>query len=247
MKVVYSPEFTQVYTHDPAAEPGRMEAVVAAIEDRVTFVEPTPATLEQIGLAHTQSHIDHVRAMGLYEIAALAAGGGIQAARIGLQEPCFGLIRPPGHHASAGSSWGFCYFNNMAIALLVLRKEGLIQRAMVLDIDLHFGDGTVNILGDEQWATIHNPSARDRKAYLDEVDEALSRARADLIGISAGFDFHQEDWGGLLSTDDYWSIGRKVRDAAQRHGGGCFAILEGGYNHRVLGRNVAALLDGLAR
>lgn len=247
VKVVYSKAFTQVYTHDPAAEAGRMEAVVAAIEDRVTFVEPTPATREQIGLAHTQSHMDHVSAMGLYEIAALAAGGAVQAARTGLEEPCFGLIRPPGHHASAGSAWGFCYFNNMAIALLVLRKEGLIQRAMVLDIDLHFGDGTVNILGDKEWVNIHNPSARDRKAYLEEVDEALSKARVDLIGISAGFDFHQEDWGGLLSTDDYRSIGRKVRDAAQRAAGGCFAILEGGYNHRVLGQNVAALLDGLAR
>lgn len=247
MKVVYSKAFNEVYTHDPAAEPGRMEAVVAAIEDRVSFLEPTPATRDQIGLAHTQSHIDHVKAMGLYEIASLAAGGAMNAARIGLEEPCFGLIRPPGHHASAGSSWGFCYFNNMAIALLVLKKEGLIRQALVLDIDLHFGDGTVNILGDKDWVTIHNPSARDRKAYMEEVEEALSKTKADLIGISAGFDFHQEDWGGLLSTDDYRSIGRKARDAAQRAGGGCFAILEGGYNHRVLGQNVAALLDGLAR
>jgi acetoin utilization deacetylase AcuC-like enzyme len=247
MKVIYHPSFTQVYTHDPAAEPGRMEAVVAAIEDRVAFLEPTPATMDQIALAHTKAHIDHVNAMGLYEIAALAAGGAIQAARIGLTEPCFGLIRPPGHHASAGSSWGFCYFNNMAIALLALREEGLIRRALVLDIDLHFGDGTVNILGDKGWVTIHNPSARDREGYLAEVDQALTGVRPDLIGISAGFDFHQEDWGGLLTTDDYRSIGRKVRDAAQGAGGGCFAILEGGYNHRVLGQNVAALLDGLAR
>ncbi len=246
MKVVYHESFTQVYTHDPAAEPGRMEAIVEAIRGRVTFVESAPASREQILVAHTRSHLDHVAAQGLYAIAALAAGGAIQAASIGLNEPAFGLIRPPGHHASSGSSWGFCYFNNMAIALLALKQEGLIQRAMVLDIDLHFGDGTVNILSNKEWVEVHNPSARDRREYLQEVEGALASAQVDVIGISAGFDFHQEDWGGLLTTEDYEIIGRRVRETARASGGGCFAILEGGYNHRVLGVNAAALLEGLA-
>jgi len=246
MKVIYHDSFTQVYTHDPAAEPGRMEAIVAAIRDRAVFVEATPASREQILLAHTRSHLDRVAAQGLCEIAALAAGGAIQAATIGLDEPAFGLIRPPGHHASAGSSWGFCYFNNMAISVLHLKQKGLIRRAMVLDIDLHFGDGTVNILSGEEWVEVHNPSARDRQEYLKEVEGALASAQVDIIGISAGFDFHQEDWGGLLTTEDYEIIGRRVRETGRASGGGCFAILEGGYNHRVLGVNAAALLEGLA-
>lgn len=245
MKVVYHPAFTQVYTHDPAAKPGRMEAILAAIKDRATFLEAVPATRDQIGLAHTRSHIEQVASQGVHDISALAAGGAIRAARIGLQEPAFGLIRPPGHHASSSSSWGFCYFNNMAIALLTLKSEGLIRSAMVLDIDLHFGDGTVNILGEMGWVRIHNPSARDRELYLQEVMEALEGPPADLIGISAGFDFHEEDWGGLLATEDYRRIGRMVREAARKWRGGCFGILEGGYNHLVLGQNVAALLEGL--
>jgi acetoin utilization deacetylase AcuC-like enzyme len=244
MKVVYHPSFIQVYTHDPAAEEGRMEAIVQAIGDRTPFVEALPATQEQIGLSHTRAHMDHVAARGLYEIAALAAGGAIQAARIGLSEPAFGLIRPPGHHASAGNSWGFCYFNNMAVALLALKLEGLIRRAMVLDIDLHFGDGTVNILGERDWVRIHNPAARDRKEYLEEVEDVLQGIQMDLIGVSAGFDYHQQDWGGLLTTEDYRTIANKVRGAARACGGGCFAILEGGYNHSVLGTNVAAFLEG---
>lgn len=199
MKVVYSPIFTQVYTYDPAAEQGRMESIYHEIKDMVQFVDATPAKEEEIALAHSSSHIANVASRGLYEIAALAAGGAIQSARIGLEEPCFGLIRPPGHHASSCSSWGFCYFNNMAIALLSLKREGLIRTALVLDIDLHFGDGTVNILGDKGWVRIFNPSSRDRKAYLDEVREALEGERVDIIGVSAGFDFHRDDWGDCFS------------------------------------------------
>jgi acetoin utilization deacetylase AcuC-like enzyme len=73
----------------------------------------------------------------------------------------------------------------------------------------------------------------------------MKRCQADIIGISAGFDFHERDWGGLLATDDYREIGRLVRAVALRNKGGCFAILEGGYNHSVLGHNVMALIEGL--
>ena len=55
----------------------------------------------------------------------------------------------------------------------------------------------------------------------------MSACEADIIGISAGFDHHQEDWGGLLATEDYFEIGHMVRNAARRIGGGYFAILEG--------------------
>jgi acetoin utilization deacetylase AcuC-like enzyme len=247
VKVVFHPDCTQVYTADPAAEPGRIEAIVEALRGRVDWVEPESATPEQIALAHTAAHIERVRSRGLYPIAALAAGGALAAARIGLREPSFALVRPPGHHASADHSWGFCWFNNMAVALLVLKNEGLLQRALVLDIDLHYGDGTVNILGQRSWVSLYNFSARRRDDYLSRVETVLQDAQADLIGISAGFDYHQDDWGGLLATEDYRTIGTLARRTARRSGGGCFAVLEGGYNHQVLGKNVAALLEGLAR
>ncbi|OEU81130.1 MAG: acetylpolyamine aminohydrolase [Desulfobacterales bacterium S5133MH4] len=246
MKVVSHEDFYQVYTSDPASAEGRMEAVVDVIEPDVEFVTAEPASEAQVAAAHTNIHVDYVRHHGSYSIAALAAGGAIQAARIGLQNHCFGLIRPPGHHASSYSSWGFCYFNNMAIALLALREEGLMSKALVLDIDLHFGDGTVNILGDKDWVKIHNPHERSREKYIQEVGKILSGVQVDMIGISAGFDNHIEDWGGLLETEDYFAIGTLVRQAACACGAGCFAILEGGYNHDVLGHNVAALIDGLS-
>jgi len=189
--------------------------------------------------------VEAVKRQGLYEIAALAAGGAVQAAESGLVEPCFALIRPPGHHASAGSAWGFCYFNNIAVALERLHRKGAIANAFVLDFDLHFGDGTVNILGGKGYATIFNPSSVEPRAYVASVEESLASQTWDIIGVSAGFDNHVADWGGLLATDDYRTMGRLVRRAALRSKGGCFAVLEGGYNHEVLGGNVLAFIEGM--
>ncbi|MFO8083743.1 MAG: histone deacetylase family protein [Desulfobacterales bacterium] len=246
MKVVFHKDFYKVYTSDPASAYGRMEAVVNIIEEEAEFVIAEPATEEQIKAVHSSSHIESVKNRQLYDISALAAGGAIQAARIGLTEPAFALIRPPGHHASAESSWGFCYFNNMAIALEALKKENQISSAYVLDIDLHFGDGTVNTLSKKDYVKVYNVEARDRKHYLLEIARQMDNCNVDVIGISAGFDNHMEDWGGVLSTDDYEEIGRLVRAAANRSGGGCFGVLEGGYNHKVLGYNALALMRGLS-
>ena len=244
MKVYFHDDFYESYCADPAAAPGRIEAVVQALRGRVDFVDAVPASRTDIVACHTDQHIEHVRRQGLYEIAALAAGGAVQAAETGLAEPCFALIRPPGHHASAESAWGFCYFNNMAIAIMRLKRAGKISKAFILDFDLHFGDGTVNILGKFPWVNILNPSSSDRARYLKEVERALPDD-ADIIGISAGFDNHLEDWGGTLATEDYREMGRMVREASERSGGGCFAILEGGYNHRVIGQNARALIEGM--
>lgn len=246
MKVVFHESFHEVYTSDPAAAEGRMAAVLAALPTDTVIVPAVPATRDQLLLAHTSGHIDEVISDGLHDIAALAAGGAILTARVGLSEPCFGLIRPPGHHASADSAWGFCYYSNMAVALLTLRSELLIKTALVLDIDLHFGDGTDNILKGRSWATVFNPSTSTRPQYLDECRRVLAAAKVDIIGISAGFDHHRDDWGGLLLTEDYFTIGRMAADTARENGAGCFAILEGGYNHKVLGRNVAALMNGMS-
>lgn len=247
MKVFFHEAFYGEYTFDPAAAAGRMESVVSALEGRVTFVRPEPATLEDILLAHTRDHVDAVTRDGLFEIAALAAGGALAAANEGLLAPSFAAIRPPGHHASSDSAWGFCFFNNMAVALLALKNRGKIKRAHVLDFDLHFGDGNVNILGERNWVTLHNPPAGHREAYLAEVEETLRRNPADIIGISAGFDNHEQDWGGLLKTRDYRAMGGMVARAARKNNGGCFAILEGGYNHRVLGENALALVEGMEK
>ncbi len=246
MKVIFHEFFYPEYTSDPAAEAGRMEAIIAELPDYVDMVTAEEASEAQINAAHTLEHMKHVRSEAVYDIAALAAGGAIQAARIGLTEPAFAAIRPPGHHASGDSCWGFCYFNNMAVALLALRGEGLIETALVLDFDLHYGDGTENILGGESWVSIHNPAKDNREDYLAEVEAILAGEKVDMIGISAGFDNHLNDWGGLMHTEDYRRIGEMVRARGNDAGCGYFALFEGGYNHNVLGKNARALIEGLS-
>jgi acetoin utilization deacetylase AcuC-like enzyme len=244
-KVVFHENFHQVYTSDPAAGPGRMQAILDVIEPYCELIQPRPASKAAISAAHSQSHMDWVQGRGLYDIAALAAGGALTAAEMGLKEPTFGLIRPPGHHASRNSAWGYCYFNNMAVALMELKRKGKIERAFVLDIDLHYGDGTVNILDGRDWVEVYNVEERSREAYLAEVEEVMSRCQADLIAISAGFDMARHDWGDVLETADYREIGKLAAGAARRVGGGCFGVLEGGYNQEVLGHNVLALTQGM--
>ena len=245
MKVVYHEDYNQVYASDPASAPGRIRAIEAALEGKVSFITPRAAAREDILRAHTPEHVRNVEREGVYNSAALAAGGAILAAQTALVEPCFAVIRPPGHHASASSAWGFCYFNNMAVALEKLKSEGKIREVFILDFDLHYGDGNVNILGGRGYATILNPDSENRQDYLKAVETALARTGADMIAVSAGFDNHENDWGGLMKTEDYTFMGRLVRETARRNQGGCFGILEGGYNHRVLGQNVLAFIQGL--
>lgn len=245
MKVVYHEDYNEVYSNDPASAPGRIQAVEKALRGRVTFVEPLAATREDILAVHTPEYVRSVEREGVYDIAALAAGGAMMAAQIGLTEPCFALICPPGHHASSGSAWGFCYFNNMSIALEKLKREGKIKKVFILDFDLHYGDGNVNILGNKGYVTILNPASANRNEYLKNVQDELRATDADMIAVSAGFDNHEADWGGLLKTEDYHYMGKLVRETARRNNGGCFGILEGGYNHNVLGGNVLAFIEGL--
>ena len=247
MKVIYHDDYRTVYASDPAAAPGRMEAILAEVSG-YEVVEPEPASEEDVLLVHSRRHLEYVRSLGVvYRIALLAAGGAIKAAELAVKgEPTFALVRPPGHHASRDSSWGFCYFNNIAIAVEKLRAGGRIKTAVILDIDLHYGDGTASIFSAAPDVTYLHPDSRSREEYLREVEELLSSAgEADIVAVSAGFDRHIEDWGHQLHTEDYRRIAQLVKEYSESScNGRRMAALEGGYNHKVLGKNVRAFLEG---
>jgi len=249
MKIIYHPRYAEVYVHDPAAEPGRMECILRELEGKYDFIEPKEASIDDLRLVHTERHIDLVKSrFDAYDMAILSAGGAIKAAQVAFDgEPAFGLIRPPGHHAGADNLWGFCYFNNIAIALEKLRKEKLIQRAFILDFDLHYGDGTASIFA-RDGVKYFQLQTSDSAGLLEEIRQRLDAEKDyHILAVSAGFDRHIEDWGRRLTTDDYRTIGQMVKEAADKNcQGRTFAVLEGGYNQDVLGKNVAAYLEGLA-
>jgi acetoin utilization deacetylase AcuC-like enzyme len=250
MKVIFHQRFYEVYTSDPAAASGRMEAIVKALEGKFEFVEPEPASEKDLERVHGRNHIQSVkRDPMVYEIGLLAAGGAILAGDMAFQgEPAFGLIRPPGHHASPHSCWGFCYFNNIAVAIKRLISGGKIKSALILDFDLHYGDGTANTFGNSNEVSYFHPEGTNREVFLKDVERSLQTERPyEMIAVSAGFDRHEEDWGGLLKTDDYLTIGKWVKEhSVNRCQGRRFGVLEGGYNHSVLGRNVRSFLQGLS-
>ena len=151
----------------PAGHPERPErlgAVTAAIErfgPALVPRAPRPASPDELLAVHDRAHIEHVRraaAAGAgqldpdtyvspqsYEVALLAAGAcadlALRVAR-GDARAGFAAVRPPGHHAEGDHAMGFCLFNNAAIAARAVQREAGVERVLILDWDVHHGNGT---------------------------------------------------------------------------------------------------------
>jgi acetoin utilization deacetylase AcuC-like enzyme len=241
-----------------------------------SFLQPEPASEEDLLRVHSRNWVERVRRGGLfdadtpgarniYEYATLAAGGAILAATV----VGFSLLRPPGHHAGkagralGASTLGFCYFNNLAIAVRRLNEPTLI-----LDIDGHHGNGTQEIfLGDSKvtYVSLHRsphypgtglisennclnfPLSFDvgDEKYLKTLDTALRQVdmkRVEVIAISAGFDAHKGDLASLgLTSDCYREIGKRLRNLGKR----VFGVLEGGYSGENIARDLNEFIGGL--
>jgi acetoin utilization deacetylase AcuC-like enzyme len=128
--------------------------------------EPSPATIEQVRLVHTEEYVSRLcngtltakelRRLGLPWSEALvrrsfyATGGTIAAARVALVEGYGSNLAGGTHHSFADRGEGFCVLNDVAVAIHVLRKEELIERAAIVDCDVHQGNGTATIFtGDD--------------------------------------------------------------------------------------------------
>jgi acetoin utilization deacetylase AcuC-like enzyme len=255
MKIVFHERyFNSSYATDPAASEGRLDGIMTFIKSNPEVYEiitPKRASEADILRVHGRNHCEGIkRDPLLYELAALAAGGAIMAAETAYDgDPAFAVVRPPGHHASADSCWGFCYFNNMSISLLKLFSERKIEKAFVLDFDLHTGDGNTNILQNRKdglKVSILNPLSSERREYLQEVEEYMKNlADVDIFAASAGFDQGIDDWGALLYPEDYTELGRLMKEYSVKIcEGRRYAILEGGYNHEAIGLNADSFCKG---
>jgi acetoin utilization deacetylase AcuC-like enzyme len=127
--------------------------------------EPEPATLEDVLLVHTEDYVNRlcdgaltrseVRKLGLPWSPSLvqrsfyAVGGTLAASRESIIEGVGSNLAGGTHHAFADHGAGFCVLNDVAIAIRVLRRDGLIRRAAVVDCDVHQGNGTATIFADD--------------------------------------------------------------------------------------------------
>jgi len=250
MVIVWSEEFRRSYCRDPAAERGRVDLLAEALLDRFPSMEASPASFDEARLVHTPGHISALRKKRKVANAALLAlGATISASQLALRgQRAFALVRPPGHHASPDDAWGFCYLNNVAIAVEAAIRSEAVKRVLIVDFDLHHGDGTEAAFRGRLDVTYVHPEAGDRRGYLDALRSAVDEAPAyDLLAVSAGFDRHVDDWGEMLRTEDYRSIGKLLCRAAEaRCEGRLFAALEGGYDPKALRDAGVAFLSGVA-
>jgi acetoin utilization deacetylase AcuC-like enzyme len=125
------------------------------------LVAPREASVEEIALCHDSAYIASVErtshldrydfdhdthaSRDTYRTAILAAGGvltAVEAVVSGAAENAFAMVRPPGHHAMRDRAMGFCFFNNVAIATEWLIREKALKRVMIIDWDVHHGNGT---------------------------------------------------------------------------------------------------------
>ncbi len=145
--------------------PQRLEVLYQMLEDcfsgRLKSIQPRLATPEELAYIHTPEHIKKIASTSgksfvsldpdtqtsakSYEAALMAAGGLfalIDALLAGKIDNGFALIRPPGHHAEAYRAMGFCLFNNVALAAEYARRHSGLGRILIVDWDLHHGNGT---------------------------------------------------------------------------------------------------------
>jgi acetoin utilization deacetylase AcuC-like enzyme len=176
-------EHASSFEHDTGSHPenaGRLRAIEAAIAVagglELERVQAPAATREQLERVHTAAHIDAIRELseagggmidldtaasqGSYEAALYAAGGAAWAAQTLLadgQRAAFCGLRPPGHHAETAQAMGFCLFNNVAVAAAEALEAGT-ERVLVLDWDVHHGNGTEQIFATDRrvlYVSIH--------------------------------------------------------------------------------------------
>ncbi|MBX5490517.1 MAG: histone deacetylase [Chloroflexi bacterium] len=165
----YSPQFLLHEAPGHPEAPARLTAAWALLEQHgllldLALCQPAPADLAVVEQVHAAHYIRSVRALAAdgggwvdsdtfvspasFDAAVLAAGAAVDATAAvlaGRQRNAFVLVRPPGHHAVRDRAMGFCLFNNVAVAAQWAVKAGGAQRVLIVDFDVHHGNGTQDI------------------------------------------------------------------------------------------------------
>ena len=269
MKVVFNKKCLeyQLLGHPESSQRVKLIYEELRKDKRFEFVEPKEVKVEDLLLVHDKSLVESIRnntfsdpdtpnIENIYYYATLSVGSTIAAAEISLKEKyAFSLARPPGHHATKSRVGGFCYFNNIAIAVAKLLKLG--RRVAILDIDVHHGNGTQDIfLGKKNiiFCSIHQiplypgtgfesekncynfplSTGSDFTIYKEKIDLAISKIsefKPDVLAVSLGFDTYKLDPLANIKLEilDYFQIGKMIKSLKLQ----TFLVLEGGYSNDI--------------
>jgi acetoin utilization deacetylase AcuC-like enzyme len=172
--LVYHPDYLKHITGKEHPEnPQRLKAILSSLEksgliDRLYKIEAKHSTLEWVEKVHSKTYIQQIENAGKkgavlmdsdtmvgpdsYEVALLAVSGVLAACDAvisGKVKNAFCAVRPPGHHAEREKAMGFCLFNNVAIAARYLQGQHKLKRILIVDWDVHHGNGTQHVFYDD--------------------------------------------------------------------------------------------------
>jgi len=189
--------------------PERLAAIRAELTERDLWsrcvsIPTRAATREELGRFHTAAYLDEVRregetaapaagALPTYEVAALAAGGmleAVDALMAGAVDRALALVRPPGHHAGRDRGHGFCVFNNVVLAALHALEVHGLERILVVDWDIHHGDGTQQAFYDSDrvlFFSIHRENLFPATGATEEIGRGPGTGYTININLEHGF------------------------------------------------------------
>ena len=274
MNVIYSPRYH--IDIGPHVFPTRKYQLVHTrlLQDGLIassdVIEPQPAAYDDLALVHTREYLAKLRdgTMSAEDIAELElpwspevvdgfrvmVGGTIEAARLAVrQRSIVGHIGGGLHHAFPNHGEGFCPFNDVAVAIRVLQHDG-VQRAAVIDLDVHHGNGTAFIFesdprvftfsmhqqynypvwkprGSLDIGLMDGIGDADYQRQLEEALPAVMASNPECLFYLAGADpYEQDQLGGLgLTLDGLRNRDRIVIEQARRNGLPMVVVLAGGY------------------
>lgn len=274
LPLIHHPAYDAASVSDDHRFPMRKYSLVADKLRRkgAMLIAPELAAPEQLELIHDPAYVRSVlecsldarqaRTIGFQMTPAIAkrscaaVGGTLYAARFALQAGAAVNLAGGSHHAKAETGAGFCVFNDVAVAAEALIRQGEIARVLVIDLDVHQGDGTALIFANREdvftlsvhcennWPTTKPPSDMDvglpvgtpDAVYLTTLRQVLAKAFAqsipDFVFYNAGVDPHESDRLGKLALTDSGLAARDqiVAEMCKRHSVPVCGVLGGGYS-----------------
>lgn len=248
LKVFYSPKQSVASLKSFSPSAGKPEKLVAQWLERypIEIVEPRPVTLQDLGLAHDPSYVLDVircrrdngfgnRSAEVADSLPWTSGSMVSAVQYVLAHGGVACSPTSGfHHAGYNFSQGYCTFNGLMVAALMVRQQ--VNRVAILDCDYHYGNGTDDIIRQLElgfvahYTTGKSAQHGDAERFLGELPSILEQLAGDVLLYQAGADAHVWDpLGGWMTSGQMRRRDRLVFDWCRGRGTPVVWNLAGGY------------------